>query len=49
VSLVDLAGDAPPRVLIAPKGYVGGLAFSPNGKLLAFGGAGAVQLFDLTK
>jgi hypothetical protein len=49
VSLVDLAGDAPPRVLVAPKGYVGALAFSPDGKLLAFGGAGAVHLFDMTK
>jgi hypothetical protein len=36
-------------VLIAPHGYVGGLAFSPDGKKLAFGGAGAVHLFDLTK
>jgi hypothetical protein len=24
-------------------------AFSPDGKTLAFGGAGAVHLFDLTK
>jgi WD40 repeat protein len=49
VSLVDPAGNAPLRVLVAPKGYVGGLAFSPDGKLLAFGGAGAVHLFDMTK
>jgi WD40 repeat protein len=49
VTLFDLAGTKPPRVLIAPHGYVGGLAFSPDGKTLAFGGAGAVHLFDLTK
>jgi len=40
---------APPRVLVAAHGYVGALAFSPDGKTLAFGGAGVVHLFDLTK
>ncbi len=49
VTLIDLAGNLPPRLLIAPHGYTGGLAFSPDGKTLAFGGAGAVHLFDLTK
>lgn len=49
VTLFDLAGTKPPRVLIAPHGYVGGLAFSPDSKTLAFGGTGAVHLFDLTK
>jgi WD40 repeat protein len=49
VSLLDLSGQSPPRVLVAPHGYQGGLAFSPDGKTLAFGGAGAVHLFDLTK
>jgi WD40 repeat protein len=49
VSLVDLSGRSPPRVLVAPHGYVGGLAFSPDGKTLAFGGSGAVHLFDLRK
>ena len=49
VSLLDLAGKAPPRILIAPHGFAGGLAFSPDGKTLAFGGAGAVHLFDLRK
>lgn len=49
VSLIGVTGDAPPRVLVAPHGYVGGLAFAPDGKTLAFGGSGAVHLFDLTK
>jgi WD40 repeat protein len=49
VTLVNLAGTAPPRVLIAPHGFVWGLAFSPDGKTLAFGSSGAVHLFDLTR
>ena len=49
VTLFDLAGDAPPRTLVAPHGYTGGLAFSPDGKSLAFGTSGGVHLFDLTK
>jgi WD40 repeat protein len=47
VSLIDLAGNAAPRVLIAPHGYAGTVAFSPDGKTLAFGTTGAVHLFDL--
>jgi WD40 repeat protein len=49
VTLIDLVSQKPPRVLIAPHGYPGRLTFSPDGRLLAFGGAGAVHLFDLTK
>jgi WD40 repeat protein len=49
VSLIDLTGKTPPRMLIAPHGYLGNVAFSPDGRLLAFGGAGAVHLFDLTE
>jgi WD40 repeat protein len=49
VSLIPLDASAPPRVLVAPHGYVGNVAFSPDGRMLAFGGAGAVHLFDLTK
>jgi WD40 repeat protein len=49
VSLIPLDGSGSPRVLVAPPGFVGDLAFSPDGRLLAFGGAGAVHLFDVTK
>lgn len=49
ISLVDLTGKNPPRVLIAPHGYSGHCAFSPDGKTLALGSSGAVHLFDLTK
>jgi WD40 repeat protein len=50
VSLIDLTGKSPPRVLVAPHGYnTGALAFSPDGQTLAFGGTGAVHLFNLRK
>ena len=49
LTLFDLQGRAAPRILVAPHGYGGGLAFSPDGKTLALGGSGAVHLFDLTK
>jgi WD40 repeat protein len=49
VILVDLRAKSRPRVLIAPHGHVGSLAFSPDGNLLALGSAGAVHLFDLGK
>ena len=49
ISLVDLTGKTPLRILIAPQGYAGQPAFSPDGKTLAFGSSGAVHLFDLTK
>ncbi len=49
VTLIDLAGKAPPRTLVAPHGSVGEIAFSPDGKTLAFGSTGATHLFDLTK
>jgi WD40 repeat protein len=49
VSLLHLDGATAPRILIAPHGYVGALTFSPDGKMLAFGGTGAIHLFDLRK
>ena len=49
VTLFDLVGTAPPRTLIAPHGFTGGVAFSPDGKTLAFGTSGGVRLFDLTR
>ena len=50
VTLYNLADEtAKPVVLIAPHGFVGSLAFRPDGKQLAFGSAGGVHLFDLSK
>jgi WD40 repeat protein len=50
VFLFDLADPAKgPDVLVSPHGFVGGLAFSPDGRLLAFGSAGATHLFDVAK
>ena len=49
VTLFDLTGAAAPRTLIVRHGYTGGIAFSPDGKALAFGTSGGVHLFDLTK
>jgi WD40 repeat protein len=49
VALIDLTGKAAPRTLISRHGFVGGVAFSPDGRVLAFGSSGGVHLFDLTK
>src|SRR5262249_14168581 len=50
VFLFDLtAPAAEPEVVVCPHGYSGALAFSPDGKLLAVGGAGATHLFDMTR
>jgi WD40 repeat protein len=49
ISLIPLDGSAPARVLIAPHGFITGLAFSPDSKLLALGSTGAVHLFDVTR
>lgn len=50
ITLYNLTDEkAKPVVLIAPHGYLGGLAFRPDGLQLAFGSAGGVHLFDLSK
>ena len=50
VYMFDLANvGAEPETIICPHGYVGGLAFAPDGRTLAVGGAGAVHLFDMTE
>jgi WD40 repeat protein len=50
VSIIDLTGAVPPRVMLAPNhGWVGGLAFNRDGTTLALGTNGAIHLFDLSK
>lgn len=49
VTLYELTSNASPRTMIAPHGFLGSLAFSPDGKTLAFGTTGGIRLFDLTK
>jgi WD40 repeat protein len=49
VYLFDLAdASAEPETIMCPHGWGGGIAWSPDGKLLAVGGAGATHLFDMT-
>jgi WD40 repeat protein len=47
VFLFDLAADSEPEVVVAPHGFVGRAAFSPNGRALALGGYGCVWLFSM--
>jgi WD domain, G-beta repeat len=48
IYLFDLTkAAAEPEIIMCPHGWLGGLAFSPDGKLLAVGGAGATHLFDM--
>jgi Tol biopolymer transport system component len=50
VYLFDVTNrDQKPEILVCPHGWMGALAFSPDGKTLAAGSAGAVHLFDLSK
>jgi WD40 repeat protein len=50
ISVFDLRDlKAKPVTLMAPEGFIGNLAFSPNGKQLALGGWGEVHLFDWSK
>jgi WD40 repeat protein len=47
--IVDVATGTERETLVLPNGVVGGVAFSPDGRWLAVGSYGAVQLLDLGK
>jgi WD40 repeat protein len=47
VFLFNLAADSEPEVVVAPHGFVGRAAFSPDGRTLALGGHGCVWLFNV--
>jgi WD40 repeat protein len=49
VVLYDLATGQATETLVCPPGFPGRVAFSPDGRTLAVGGAGAVHLFDTAK
>jgi hypothetical protein len=49
VFLFDLAAGGGPEVVMAPHGFVGRAAYSPDGRMLALGGYGCVWLFNLRK
>ncbi len=49
LTVYDLTGDSPPRTMVAPPGFVGGIQFSPDSKTIAFGTTGGILLFDRTK
>jgi WD40 repeat protein len=49
VFLFDLAAGGGPEVVVAPHGFVGRVAFSPDGRMLALGGYGRVWLFEVRK
>ena len=49
VYLFDLTKPkSPPEEIVCPHGNMGRLAFSADGKTLAFGSTGAVHLFDVS-
>jgi WD40 repeat protein len=47
IHLIDVAADRPEEI-VCPHGWWGRPAFSPDGKLLAVGGAGATHVFDVS-
>jgi WD40 repeat protein len=49
VFLFDLTANSQPEVIVAPHGFVGRAAFSPDSRTLALGGYGCVWLFDVPK
>ncbi len=48
IELYDLATGKRLGKMVAPHGHAGPMAFSPDGKRLAFAGTGAVHLFDVS-
>ena len=48
VFLIDTAKGGAERI-VCPHGWLGAIAFSPDGHWLAVGGAGATHLFDVAR
>jgi WD40 repeat protein len=48
VFLINTAKDAAERI-VCPHGWLGAIAFSPDGRWLAVGGAGATHVFDVAR
>ena len=47
IHLVDVATGEIRETLVAPQGFTASLCFSPDGKTLAAGGYGRVDLWDV--
>jgi WD40 repeat protein len=47
--LLDLTSKDEPEECVLPHGWAGGVTFSPDGKVVVVGGAGALHVLDVTK
>jgi WD40 repeat protein len=49
IFLFDMKAGGKPEEIVAPHGFIGKLAFSPDGKTIALSGTGCVWLFDVSR